>query len=656
MLVAGPRQGTKVVSYVFENMPPEDGQKKLQKNKDEKNINEERFQPVVVGNVFGMGLKEKDGSKAHKMTTGSKKGAFHPAKDAFKVAQVLKHFGCLPRVRVPRFLVLPWFWFLVFGSRFVSVSSSSCTRPLAAIKPSLNDYSEQIESNATFTSCRLPAAWEGRCAVANNGFANESDLQIWVGEFWHPSPAPQFWKVFGSGAAGSDVTETKWFAQENFFKGGAGASRATGRRRQEKVSILLQGLRDLLANLDTAESDSENDQGDFSANSPRGRPAFSPPTSETSRRDEPPGWQEVPSKKTRNTNGKGKGTTADRLKSRLKAGPGPLESRKVTFARDENPLLAQLKALVLEFETGSKGNLLSKLRQLVDRFGQEKPPPKVAAPKGGKPVPPDKGGRTVSFAPLRPQVVAMLPKLDATWWKTGQMTSRQLSDALDQGTKPTGNLACVTAKDAVQMRALAERHYIQVNLALVLADLPTTGDSDHSVTNTSVQWVRLVGGRWKSFLVVPLCSNLPTWPEQPDVKKVDKVPQNDSLSSFRVFSREFLTPMDWNNTVKKPTDTLGKCLPEGVSARAYGWHVNNSSKEEAVVGFFKASATDVASIIQRSGWKNGFFQRLAQEDQKEREPIKWLVRGDRPASAYLAEARTLAKTEKMGLVLRRGGP
>ena len=39
-------------------------------------------------------------------------------------------------------------------------------------------------------------------------------------------------------------------------------------------------------------------------------------------------------------------------------GSGPTD-KKVTFARDETSLLAQLKALVLEFETGSKGNLLS---------------------------------------------------------------------------------------------------------------------------------------------------------------------------------------------------------------------------------------------------------------------------------------------------------
>ena len=249
----------------------------------------------------------------------------------------------------------------------------------------------------------------------------------------------------------------------------------------------------------------------------------------------------------------------------------------------------------------------------------------------------------------------MLPKLDATWWKTGQMTRKQLMDTLEQGNAPTGNVACVTTKDAVQFRALAETHQIEVDLALVLVDLPT-GTSDHSFSNASVQWVRLVGGRWKFFLVVPLCSNLPNWSERPDVKKVDKIPQNGSLSTFRVvFNREFLTPIDWNSTVKKPTDTLMKSLPEGVSARAYGWHVNNSSKEEAVIGFFKAPVADGASIIQRSGWKHGFYQRLEHDAPKEREPIKWLLRGERLPSAYLAEARALAKKHKVGLVLRRGG-
>jgi hypothetical protein len=339
-------------------------------------------------------------------------------------------------------------------------------------------------------------------------------------------------------------------------------------------------------------------------------------------------------------------------------GSGPTD-RKVTFARDENSLLAQLKALVLEFETGSKGNLLSKLRQLVERFGQntaqDKPLPKVASGTGDRTGPPTWGRKSAQPTLYKPPVVAMLPKLDATWWKTGQMTRKQLMDTLEQGNAPTGNVACVTTKDAVQFRALAETHQIEVDLALVLVDLPT-GTSDHSFSNASVQWVRLVGGRWKSFLVVPLCSNLPNWSERPDVKKVDKIPQNGSLSTFRVvFNREFLTPIDWNSTVKKPTDTLMKSLPEGVSARAYGWHVNNSSKEEAVIGFFKAPVADGASIIQRSGWKHGFYQRLEHDAPKEREPIKWLLRGERLPSAYLAEARALAKKHKVGLVLRRGG-
>jgi hypothetical protein len=85
----------------------------------------------------------------------------------------------------------------------------------------------------------------------------------------------------------------RFFAPEKFFKGGAGGSHATGRKRQERV--LLQGLKDLLANLDTGGSDSENDQGISPASSPRGRPAprLSP---ETTRRDESPGWQEVKKK------------------------------------------------------------------------------------------------------------------------------------------------------------------------------------------------------------------------------------------------------------------------------------------------------------------------------------------------------------------------
>lgn len=101
---------------------------------------------------------------------------------------------------------------------------------------------------------------------------------------------------------------------------------------------------------------------------------------------------------------------------------------------------------------------------------------------------------------------------------------------------------------------------------------------------------------------------------------------------------------------------LLKGLPEGIPARAYGWHVNNNAKEAAVIDFFQIPLEFVANVTQRSGWKTGFFQRAMHEitDDK-REPVRWILRGDSAPNAYLAAARTQAKEHKVGLILRRGG-
>ncbi|CAL1170384.1 unnamed protein product, partial [Cladocopium goreaui] len=66
--------------------------------------------------------------------------------------------------------------------------------------------------------------------------------------------------------------------------------------------------------------------------------------------------------------------------------------------------------------------------------------------------------------------------------KTFWQTWKQLMDTLEQGNAPTGNVACVTTKDAVQLRALAETHQIEVDLALVLVDLPTGFEAFGDVT------------------------------------------------------------------------------------------------------------------------------------------------------------------------------
>lgn len=190
----------------------------------------------------------------------------------------------------------------------------------------------------------------------------------------------------------------------------------------------------------------------------------------------------------------------------------------------------------------------------------------------------------------------------------------------------------------------------------MVADAPVQKDRDDEAVAWPVKWCRLVGGRWKLFRICPLAAELPAWFTEPKRATSMNVPDKDALTGLRVvFCKEFLPPSDWSLALKKPTDMLLKSLPEGVPARAYGWHVNTTSREEAVVGFFKVPTQDVAPLLQRSGWRNGFFQKLQDQGARQPDPIKWVPRGYLTPSAYLAEVRTQAKAAKAGIVLRRGG-
>lgn len=162
-----------------------------------------------------------------------------------------------------------------------------------------------------------------------------------------------------------------------FFHGWAAGSEATRRRRQEKH--LLEGLKDLLANLDSCPSDSEFPSP---AHSPRGRSVHTDPS--PNGRDVSPGWIQVNYRK---KNGKGRvrqGVASGHVPntppeskpaSILKQ---PDKPKKVTFQTSESSLLAQLKELIRECDNSGPGNLLSGLQRLVSQFSSASDP----SPKG----------------------------------------------------------------------------------------------------------------------------------------------------------------------------------------------------------------------------------------------------------------------------------
>ena len=154
---------------------------------------------------------------------------------------------------------------------------------------------------------------------------------------------------------------------------------------------------------------------------------------------------------------------------------------------------------------------------------------------------------------------------------------------------------------------------------------------------------------------MPMGKELPDWPVEPEFAKVENLPQSVNLDTFRViFCKEFLTPFEWSTTMKKPTDSVLKTLPQGISFRSHGWHHNPHPKEESVIGFIKVSPDDGKSLMGLSGWKAGFFQKI-KDSGPIKDPIKWLPREDKTSSQYLADAKAKAKHEKCGIVLRRGG-
>ena len=461
-----------------------------------------------------------------------------------------------------------------------------------------------------------------------------------------------------------------------YFSGGAAGSDVTKRRRQEKK--LLEGLQSLLSNVQ--DSDAESNRSASPTARPRGRSPKKETSFESRSRDASPAWQTV-SRRKRNGKGKGAGDTFV---------PTPIlkkeeSTRHVSFQDDlvEGSLISQLKSLIRDFEAGKKDNLLVQLKRLVDGFVSPKQTPKRSdgwtptlhhhsayrddhVPKGtGKSDvgssgfhdargPKGKGKTSVGHFPQNGRDWSN-PKLDANWWTNGQISSKVLFDSLEQGSKPSGSVAFVSAEEREQLQALAKVHNLQSEFALITKPLAQGEEKD--VTSGEVKWCRLVGGKWKRFVVFPLCATLPKWPNEPICSKVQNAPVIAELATVRVvFCREFMTPSEWTSTVKKPIDSLMKCVPSDISIRAYGWHHNHSPKEESVIGYFKFPKKDVETLHGYSGWKAGFFQRVFETNpETPKVNIKWVQRTDQTPSAYLAAVRTIAKKEKVGIVLRRGG-
>ena len=429
------------------------------------------------------------------------------------------------------------------------------------------------------------------------------------------------------------------------FRGGAAGSAATHRRSAEKN--LLQGLKDLLSNLDTPPG------------SPRGRQNARSFDQKETPRDDSPGW-EVKGRGKRVKRGKGKGNGQ---RPRLGPETSYRESRPrtVTFEQDsDNSLIARLKALILEHETHRSGNLVTKLKRLiseqtsldVSQNSHMNTPVKGTGKTKASIV--SKPAQRPSAAHKTPTPVHAWPKLDPGWWTKAHIGAKQLIDTLDVGKSPNATVACVSMADCTKIRALAEAHDINHKLALVCVDASI---DDPDVPDSKIKWCRLAGARWKKFRVMPLRKEFPDWPVEPEFAKVENLPQSVNLDTFRIiFCKEFMTPFEWSTTMKKPTESVLKILPQGTSFRSYGWHHNPHPKEESVIGFIKVAPDDGKLLMGLSGWKAGFFQKIHDKDTAPpKDSIKWLSREDKTSSQYLADAKTQAKQQNCGIVLRRGG-
>lgn len=425
----------------------------------------------------------------------------------------------------------------------------------------------------------------------------------------------------------------KWVS----FCGGAAGSAATRRKQGEK--FLLEGLKQLLATM-TESNETETERG----RSPNRR------VTDSTLRDE----TQSPRGKCKDK-GKGHG---------YRCTSSSPDTRRVQFVEGRreqgSSLIAQLKALVLAAETNDTEDLLTKLKQLVDRFSQNGTP---TGHQTDQNVTPKQNSRGPTCIPPRNQLQEQAnqkpklsnPRIDRTWWKNGIHGLRKLTESLEQGEVSDGGTitpcSCAEAKD---FRELAKAHGLNTKFALLCYDIKPEDKETAEAVNATKKWVRLTGGRWRQYWISPLTQELPTWAQEPEVDTVAKeaVPVEEELTSFRVtFVKNLLTNQQWDTAIKKPLQLLVEALPEGSNARGYGWH--QIPDHEVVMGTIKTPKKYLEKILSSSGHRHAFFTCI--DKDHERKPVQWISteEGQNPFQ-YYADAKKRAKEEGVGLALKRG--
>ena len=425
--------------------------------------------------------------------------------------------------------------------------------------------------------------------------------------------------------------KSKWqeIARLSNFSGGAGGSAASNRIRQERE--LLEGLKQLLGGL--------NGQGRG-----RERSRSTSPQPPSRSRSPSPGWRTK-------GEGKKKGNGKTQTKTKTAEEPSPSGPRRVTWEQDG--LLAELKALVLQAEVhrGTGPSLISELQKLVSKYAIEtaEPPPNSS---GTKTVAPWNGN------PKKENSSQTLIKPCSQWWPK-ITTQKEFVDALDLGEIPKESAAVIGTFDQfLGWKQLALTHQIKYRFAVICQDItdPATASEKESC---EFKWVKLRNGVWKKFGVMPLSvGGMPEWPSEP--KKLDgceKGSEEKALATFRVLiPKRFVTASTWDAALKKPVQLLAGALPDGLAFRSYGWHRNQDAKEEAILGFVKIPLEEKDVPGSRSGWNSVLFQPILDSQQNRHEtPIKWIPCTQKSSIEYFQEVKRQAQNQKVGIAIRRGG-
>ena len=207
------------------------------------------------------------------------------------------------------------------------------------------------------------------------------------------------------------------------------------------------------------------------------------------------------------------------------------------------------------------------------------------------------------------------------------------------------------------MKAIAASHKIEAKVALIASDaLPDKSESTKAFTE---KWVKTQQGHWTKVWCTPLAQFFPDWGECPAIQKVEDVGgvfNSINLKTFRVvFPRCYLTGENWNLACKTPVKLLSSILPVGVTFRAYGWHHNPATKEEAVIGFCKLPDSVSENPMTKSGWESWFLS--ASKPSWPARTFEYFVDSQhkqKSCRVFTGCPKTSAG-KQVGLALRRGG-